>query len=111
MDGLRLIWSTTLHIYKQPTLQPPPTSSPPTLPTTIFLKPNQTTTKHTITMAASTSTVYSTSSITLINRGRGGYNGPNQDSEDDDQSRISFSSPINKRGDDDEEEDGRGGYN
>ncbi|PQE13885.1 hypothetical protein CJF32_00004249 [Rutstroemia sp. NJR-2017a WRK4] len=63
-------------------------------------------------MAASTSTVYSTTSTTLINRGRGGYNGPNQDSEDDDQSRLSFSmNMVNKRGDDDEEEDGRGGYN
>ncbi len=47
--------------------------------------------------------------------GRGGYNGPAEDEEDD---SFSLGSPLNfgrggyNRGpDDDEEEDGRGGYN
>lgn len=48
--------------------------------------------------------------------GRGGYNGPAEEEEDERSS--SFGTPLNfgrggynRGGDDDEEEDGRGGYN
>ncbi|TGO24932.1 hypothetical protein BPAE_0091g00090 [Botrytis paeoniae] len=58
----------------------------------------------------STSTTYSPStSSTPLNFGRGGYNGPNKNDEDEDSFRPTVSSL--RRGDDDEEEDGRGGYN
>lgn len=64
-------------------------------------------------MAASTFTSNSTQQPMLF--GRGGYNGP-ASSEDDD--NATCSTPLNfgrggynRGGDDDEEEDGRGGYN
>lgn len=69
-------------------------------------------------MAASTFTSTSTQAPTLF--GRGGYNGPaDADSDEDSRSPTSstFNTPLNfgrggyNRGDDDEEEDGRGGYN
>jgi hypothetical protein len=69
-------------------------------------------------MASSTftSTFTSTQAPTLF--GRGGYNGPaDADNDDDSRSPSAFSAPMNfgrggyNRGDDDEEEDGRGGYN
>jgi hypothetical protein len=55
----------------------------------------------------------------LTNAGRGGYNGPNTDDEDDKQSlmplnfgRRGYNAPLNFGPDDDDEaEDGRGGYN
>ncbi|KAH8594608.1 hypothetical protein B0O99DRAFT_687390 [Bisporella sp. PMI_857] len=63
---------------------------------------------------AMTSSSAATQAPTLF--GRGGYNGPNEDSEED--SRMPLGgAPLNfgrggyNRGDDDEEEDGRGGYN
>lgn len=58
----------------------------------------------------STSTTYSIpTSSTPLNFGRGGYNGPNKNDEDEDSFRPTIYSL--RRGDDDEEEDGRGGYN
>lgn len=61
----------------------------------------------------STSSAFGTQAPTLF--GRGGYNAPN-DNDEDDEHRMSM--PVNmgrggyNRGDDDdEEEDGRGGYN
>jgi hypothetical protein len=63
-------------------------------------------------MAAS---IFNSTSTMPIISGRGGYNGPAEDEEDD---SFSLGSPLNfgrggyNRGpDDDEEEDGRGGYN
>ncbi len=68
--------------------------------------------------------------FTLVNSGRGGYNGPNTSNNDDEDSRSccpvnfgrgGYNAPsemvnagrggYNRGGDDDEEEDGRGGYN
>ncbi|KAK0101074.1 hypothetical protein ONS96_006302 [Cadophora gregata f. sp. sojae] len=68
-------------------------------------------------MAFTTST---TSTPTFTNSGRGGYNGPASSSDSDDESRTLNNTPsfanfgrggYNKGPDDDEEEDGRGGYN
>lgn len=56
----------------------------------------------------------------LTNAGRGGYNGPQNEEEDDERcsmpmnfGRGGYNAPISTRSpdDDDEEEDGRGGYN
>ncbi|KAH7310063.1 hypothetical protein BKA65DRAFT_414544 [Rhexocercosporidium sp. MPI-PUGE-AT-0058] len=57
-----------------------------------------------------------TSTQTFTNSGRGGYNGPASSSDSDDESRtlttMNFGrGGYNKGPDDDEEEDGRGGYN
>lgn len=64
-------------------------------------------------MAAQTSntTTFTTTTSPMqpLNFGRGGYNGPNKNDEDEDSFRPIVSSL--RRGDDDEEEDGRGGYN
>lgn len=63
--------------------------------------------------------------MTFSNQGRGGYNGPNTSSSDEEDSRScpnfgrgGYNAPLvnmgrggYNRGDDDEEEDGRGGYN
>ncbi|KAG4025703.1 hypothetical protein MFRU_052g00220 [Monilinia fructicola] len=57
----------------------------------------------------STSTTFSSTTSTPLNFGRGGYNGPNNNGEDEDNFRPIISSL--RHGDDDEEEDGRGGYN
>lgn len=52
---------------------------------------------------------------TFVNSGRGGYNGPASQEEDD---SFTMTPPMNfgrggynRGGDDDEAEDGRGGYN
>jgi hypothetical protein len=71
--------------------------------------------------------IASTSSNSPLLFGRGGYNGPAKDEEEDSRSLSNFgrggynapnpSTLVNSgrggynRGDDDEEEDGRGGYN
>ncbi|KAG4411763.1 hypothetical protein IFR04_015101 [Cadophora malorum] len=62
---------------------------------------------------------FTTSTQTFTNSGRGGYNGPASSSDSDDESRSLSSTSFvnsgrggyNKGPDDDEEEDGRGGYN
>ena len=65
-------------------------------------------------MAASSFNSTPSSTMPISNFGRGGYNGPAEDEEDE----YTLSAPLNfgrggyNRGpDDDEEEDGRGGYN
>ncbi|KAI9650020.1 hypothetical protein NHQ30_000033 [Ciborinia camelliae] len=65
------------------------------------------------TSSSASNTFSSSPSSTPINYGRGGYNGPNKNDEDEDSFRpIMSSGSLRLRGgDDDEEEDGRGGYN
>ncbi|KAG0648194.1 hypothetical protein D0Z07_5333 [Hyphodiscus hymeniophilus] len=72
-----------------------------------------TTKQQTPKMSFSTTSSFTTQAPTLF--GRGGYNGP---AKDEDEDSFSMSAPLNfgrggyNRGDDDDdEEDGRGGYN
>ena len=65
-------------------------------------------------MSFTKNTSFATQAPTLF--GRGGYNGPSNESEDEDS--YTMAAPLNfgrggyNRGpDDDDEEDGRGGYN
>ena len=60
-------------------------------------------------MSFTKNTSFTTQAPTLF--GRGDYNGPGNDSEDDDSHAIGTAMFLNRGDDDDEEEDGRGGYN
>ncbi|KAJ5033396.1 uncharacterized protein L3040_008513 [Drepanopeziza brunnea f. sp. 'multigermtubi'] len=103
-----------------PTLNQPTTLYSPTPQHTILHPSKPSTDSHTSNaMASSTSfTPSSSSSSPIANFGRGGYNSPASSSNSDDDESHTTSAPTNfgrggynKGPDDDEEEDGRGGYN